>query len=252
MKSVSFNQKTFIKLGLGFAAAFILIAAASLLGHFSEDKILKNAGIIEFNISEVNHLDAVMAHPYSKILDKIANITLILAHTVLVLFVFVLPGAYTVPRALKNFQTQKEELKFLVYDFIVYLQSVMVTTGLYKLLKVAVGRARPYLYFPESVLTGIETKDFFRSWPSGHSTLAFIAAGFFISWILTRNTEKKTKIFGTSLILLFASATAVLRVFSGNHFFTDVISGAVIGTFCPALVYFIHQKAVEHIKPEGF
>ena len=39
-----------------------------------------------------------------------------------------------------------------------------------------------------------------------------------------------------------AAVTGALRMASGNHFFTDVITGAVIGTACVFLVPFLHSQ----------
>ena len=52
-----------------------------------------------------------------------------------------------------------------------------------------------------------------------------------------------------------ATLTAVLRVLGGNHFATDVITGAVVGTSVGFLVPFLHrtrgEKSCVQIAPSA-
>ena len=43
----------------------------------------------------------------------------------------------------------------------------------------------------------------------------------------------------------------MLRILSGNHFITDVLSGAVLGTLCGIGIPFIHRKMAKNSSING-
>lgn len=119
-----------------------------------------------------------------------------------------------------------------------YAESVIWAYGLKELGKLIVNRARPYMYFenyPEDKLD-----DWANSFPSGHTTLSFAGASF-TSYVFSKyfpDSKWKWVVSGSSFAI--ATTTGILRLLSGNHFLTDVISGAVIGTLCGFSIPFFH------------
>lgn len=122
-----------------------------------------------------------------------------------------------------------------------YSETILFAYGFKELGKLLVNRARPYSYFwgtyPLSKLTEGDWNDSFFS---GHSTLSFAAATFTSYAFCKYFPDSKWKIPVVVLSYTLASATSVLRVMSGNHFATDVIVGAAIGTATGFLVPFLH------------
>ena len=86
-------------------------------------------------------------------------------------------------------------------------------------------RQRPYSYYG----TNNNDKDSFKSFYSGHTSTSFALAVSSAN-ILSNYTNLNNKFiwFGT---LSIASATGYLRIAADKHYFTDIITGAVIGSF---------------------
>lgn len=124
--------------------------------------------------------------------------------------------------------------------------------------KFIVNRARPYMYFENYPKDAIESYDWANSFPSGHTTLSFAGASFtsyvFFKYFPSSNWKWAVSISSFAL----ATTTGILRMLSGNHFLTDVICGATIGTLCGFAVPFIHtigkknKNVVVSIVPKGF
>ena len=83
-------------------------------------------------------------------------------------------------------------------------------------------------------------RDRYLSFSSGHTTMAFTGASFasYVFWIL--NPDSKWKVPVSILSFGLASTTAALRVLSGNHFISDVLVGACLGSLSGFLVPFLH------------
>ena len=160
--------------------------------------------------SEVNKFDALVMNPYSKPLDKTASL---------------LNAGLMVSPALLAINRSTEDIATLG---VMYLETMAGAYASKEILKKVVDRPRPYTYFegaPES-----EKDEWNDSFPSGHTTMAFASAGF-VSYVFSRyypDSKWKAPVIAASYSL--ATTTALLRIMSGNHFMTDVLSGALLGT----------------------
>jgi membrane-associated phospholipid phosphatase len=167
-----------------------------------------------------------------------------------------LPSAMLIP-PIRN--REWEEISSLG---LMYLQTLTLTRGIANHTKSYSGRIRPYLY--NTSLTADERHGFqgneahhaSTSFFSGHTAVSF-ASAVFLSKIYTDIYGKNTwsyVIWGSSLTV--ASVVAFCRVGSGEHFTSDVLTGALVGSAIGYLIPTIHRKKTENtsfsITPESF
>jgi undecaprenyl-diphosphatase len=103
--------------------------------------------------------------------------------------------------------------------------SIILSTGLGKLLKITVTRLRPFIDIPNLNIRKIGIDKY--SFPSGHTTGAFSLAVIIALYF---------PIMGFITIPL-ACCVGISRMYIGVHYPTDVIVGAFLGTTCSFLTY---------------
>jgi len=121
------------------------------------------------------------------------------------------------------------------------IQAAVYAGGITTILKVVVGRARPYTgkgawtYTPFTI-----SDDGFHSFPSGHTTLAFA-----MSTVLARNTNS-----GTLKILAYipAALTAFSRAYQDYHWASDCAISAAVGYFAATWVADVHAEKDSRVK----
>lgn len=185
---------------------------------------------VPFEIAQVNRLDAALAHSYNYVLDNVADVLFVVANLLVLVCLFV-----TLFRA----ENKAEALSQFVYDGFVFGLAWLYTLGTYRLLKSFAGRIRPYMYFPNPSEKGVLEGDFCRSWPSGHSAGVSLAAGFLIAWLLARKLDAGLRRALSVAIVLICLATMTLRILSGNHFLTDVLSGGILGFTLSTVLFWL-------------
>ncbi len=177
------------------------------------------------DLSTVNALDRAAMFPYSHTLD--------LASTVL---------EYGTPAATLA-------LVFLAAPFddalplaVVYLESISLAVGVKNVVNYLLPRWRPYLY--EGGAPGVPASEDHRSFPSGHTTLAFAAATAGVTLFSRYAPDSPWFIPFVVTSYGLAAATGTLRVAAGMHFVTDVLTGAAIGTLFGWAVPTLHDRLV--------
>jgi membrane-associated phospholipid phosphatase len=114
-------------------------------------------------------------------------------------------------------------------------QAALYSGGITTVLKLALGRARPYTnegttkYQPFTIMD-----DGFHSLPSGHCTLAFA-----LSTVLSRNVDSKAL---KVLVFVPAALTAISRVYQDYHWASDCFLGAIIGYVVATWVVDLHDS----------
>jgi membrane-associated phospholipid phosphatase len=97
--------------------------------------------------------------------------------------------------------------------------ALLITGAGTQLVKAVAGRARPYTGYGPHYFTPFTGDEDFHSFPSGHATAAFT-----LSSVLAARIDNP---WATAALYGMATATALSRVYSGNHWFSDVVFGAL-------------------------
>ena len=220
-------------MNLGWDIAIASTAAASYATAFILKHTLTFPEQEDFSYdrSAIPAIDAWAVNPFSKPLDFAGNIS--------VATCLASPAAVFLGLAAGKEMEWKDALTVGV----MYAEAALLTLGIKDLLKVGVKRLRPYTYYDPSTweVDPSTDNDYMFSHPSGHTAEAFLGAGF-LTYVFSSyypSSPWKYLVAGASYSL--AAATGALRIMSGNHFFTDVMAGALIGTITGYGVPMLHQ-----------
>ncbi|MCR5172118.1 MAG: phosphatase PAP2 family protein [Treponema sp.] len=212
-----------LKDGLIFGSGVLLSGGDLLLDNVLEFNRQKYDPSKVYDKDDVNAFDRFFMNSYSSSLDRAGDVGVALC--------------LMTPAVL--LATDKSEW-FTVAAM--YAETLLIANGIKELTKLCVTRARPYMYYDASTYpeNDIKDGDFANSFPSGHSTMAFAGATF-ASYTFSKyfpDSPYRYAVTGGSYAL--ALATAALRIKSGNHFMTDVMTGGAIGTVVGFLVPWMH------------
>lgn len=101
--------------------------------------------------------------------------------------------------------------------------------------KAGVGRARPVMYTERAVVAASDRNNL-RSFPSGHTSLAFAVATSY--WLARRDLTGSPG--AASWVAVGAAAgVGAFRILAGKHFLSDVVAGALLGIAGGAAVHAI-------------
>lgn len=184
-----------------------------------------------YEISSVNFIDRKLSHKYNKTLDHFGDASCALS---LSLPFFVYGAGY--------FSGGISGGDFLTLSAM-FAECYLLDYGAKTFLKVAIKRKRPYMYYEGFPSDALDDHDFEFSCPSGHTTDAFLGASFLSYTFCRYYPQSKLKLPVILASYSLASATAVLRVASGNHFLTDTIAGALLGSAIGFAVPIAHEFA---------
>ncbi len=193
----------------------------------------------DFCSSEVNGFDRMALCPYSKGLDVIGDGLMITS--------CLTPGFLLLGTGNSGMSLSTSE-KITIGTM--YTETMLLAYGLKELGKLCVNRPRPYMYDSDYPTSAIDDGDWCKSFPSGHTTLAFAGATFtsYVFFTMFPDSAMKVPVITASYSL--ALATAIFRVASGNHFMTDALAGAAIGTVCGFVVPYIHTRMFNFHKSD--
>lgn len=178
------------------------------------------AGVLDKN--KINPFDRWAARPYSKPLDITGSI---------------LVGASILTPAVLLATDKNQWFNIGV----MYFESSLLAFSTADLLKEVIQRKRPYMYFSGYPEEEVKAGDYCRSFPSRHTAMAFNGAVFTSYVFSTYFPESKYKVPVIAGSFTLAGATGLARILSGNHFISDVLAGAAIGSASGFLVPFFHR-----------
>ena len=133
----------------------------------------------------------------------------------------------------------KDGEAWLTYG-VMYAQAFLLTFGTKDILKKAVIRYRPYMYF--GCMPAGKGDDYHNSFPSGSTALAFLSAGFLSATFSAEYPDSPWKIPLIAGAYTLAAGVASCRIISGSHFLTDVFTGAAIGSFYGWVIPLLHKR----------
>ncbi|XWW45749.1 phosphatase PAP2 family protein [Fibrella sp. USSR17] len=136
---------------------------------------------------------------------------------------------------------------------VMYVETMLLTNGVKSTVKNAVERTRPLAYNPAVPLDEKLDKDTQRSFYSGHASNAFATAVFAAEIFRHYHPTSKAKPWVWVSSLGLASGTAYLRYEAGQHFPSDLLVGAAVGSLAgwgiPKLHENRHQSASLSVTP---
>lgn len=172
---------------------------------------------------DIMTFDQIFMRPYSKTLHMVGSGAVALSMATPLIF----------------YGLQKDEL---INVGVMYAETLLIANGIKEWLKIKVDRARPYMYFDDYPQDKVDDGDWNCSFPSGHTTMAFACAAFtsYVYNLYYPESKSRFAVLGATFGL--AAVTGGLRMASGNHYFSDVFAGAVIGTICGFVVPYMHTE----------
>ena len=133
----------------------------------------------------------------------------------------------------------KDTDAWLTYG-IMYAEAFLLTFGTKDLLKNAIIRYRPYMY--NGGIPDGKDDDYYNSFPSGSTALAFLSAGFLSATFSAEYPDSPWKIPVIAGVYTLATGIATCRIVSGSHFLTDVLTGAAIGSLYGWIIPLLHKR----------
>jgi membrane-associated phospholipid phosphatase len=133
----------------------------------------------------------------------------------------------------------KDKEAWLTYG-IMYTEAFFLTFGTKELLKNAIIRYRPYMY--NGGIPDGKEDDYYNSFPSGSTALAFLSAGFLSATFSAEYPDSSWKIPVIAGVYTLATGIATCCIVSGSHFLTDVLTGAAIGSLYGWVIPLLHKR----------
>ena len=207
-----------LKRELGLGVLSICLVASTFF-------INSTPGVIPdfLNISDVNFFDRGLIFPYNQTLDDLKYV--------------MLAGALTMPIITPLAVGFKDT--WLTYG-VMYTQAILFTFGTRGLTKNLVYRYRPFMYYDITLAETI--RDSHRSFPSGTVAAAFIPAAFLSVTFCKEFPDSPWRIPVVAGSFALATSVGVTRILAGEHFLTDVLVGAAIGSFYGWLIPTLHKR----------
>jgi membrane-associated phospholipid phosphatase len=125
---------------------------------------------------------------------------------------------------------------------VVIAQAILAANALAVLTNYAVRRPRPFLYGDAAPLEARMGGNAALSFFSGHTTASFAATAAAFQTVRRLRPRGAAKWWVLAAGLAGSSFVGVSRLVSGNHFPTDVLAGAAVGTGVGFLLPALHDR----------
>jgi len=125
---------------------------------------------------------------------------------------------------------------------LMYLETGILTYSITEITKCLVGRIRPFLYNSEvSWQDKVSSSNARKSFFSGHTSISFASTVFLAYTYSAFYPESRWRPVVWGAGLSAATLVGVLRILSGKHFPTDVLVGALVGSFIGFVIPKLHK-----------
>jgi membrane-associated phospholipid phosphatase len=138
---------------------------------------------------------------------------------------------------------------------LMYLETGILTYSITEITKCLVRRIRPYVYNREVPLHDkIMSSDPRKSFFSGHTSISFASVVFLARTYAALHPDSRWKPVVWCTGLSAATLVGVLRILSGKHFPTDVLVGALVGSFIGIVIPKLHkvESIAKHSSNRSF
>ncbi|MEZ0486281.1 phosphatase PAP2 family protein [Fibrella aquatica] len=125
---------------------------------------------------------------------------------------------------------------------VMYVETMLLTNGVKSTVKNAFERTRPFAYNPAAPLDEKLEKDTQRAFYSGHAANAFATAVFAGEIFRNYHPNSKAKPWIWAGSLGLATGTAYLRYEAGQHFPSDLLVGAAVGSLAGWGIPRLHEN----------
>ena len=123
-----------------------------------------------------------------------------------------------------------------------FILSIIINICFNYLLKFFFNRPRPF-EVDAGVINKLEAVG--QSFPSGHMVCAMTMVFFILLFTLQKCKKKWTKILSIILCILFLILVALSRMYLGQHYFTDILSGILISLIlCVTLLSLVKKQLI--------
>jgi membrane-associated phospholipid phosphatase len=214
-------------LGLGVDIA-LGVTGASALGAGLLLRGVAMPPAVPLDSARVFALDRPFLAPYSHAPDLVSDLTMAAA--------IAAPAVALLSRNLGDILT----------IVVMYAETIALAQGLKETMKGTFPRYRPYMYDNPPAALAVDP-DRYASFPSGHAALAFASAAFLASVFAAYNPGSPWTIPVAAGGFALAGATAVLRMVAGQHFLSDVLVGAALGSVCGIVVPVLHRVRAKSV-----
>ncbi|MCL1992526.1 MAG: phosphatase PAP2 family protein [Spirochaetes bacterium] len=126
---------------------------------------------------------------------------------------------------------------------VMYAQAFLFTDGITRTLKKVFNRYRPFVY----LAGGSETQAFTTSsFPSGTTAMAFMPAAFLSTTFSAEHPDSPWRLPVIVGSYTLAASMGIFRMLNGEHFLTDVLAGAAIGSLIGWAIPTLHRRVNEN------
>lgn len=90
----------------------------------------------------------------------------------------------------------------------------------------------------------------YRSFPSGHSSQAFFGATYLVMYFQAKVKRERFRIGMQFLLLLYAYAVSISRIYDWHHHGRDVVVGCSLGVFCAMVTCMVVENSFRSKRKE--
>jgi membrane-associated phospholipid phosphatase len=136
-------------------------------------------------------------------------------------------------------------------DALVIAESALSATAAASVMTIAAGRPRPFMYSQAAPLSERNSTDAANSFLSSHAAVSFAIAT--STYIAMRRLHPRSRLSNVVLGVGLGGAAfiATSRVLAGQHFITDALGGALVGSSVGVLISSLHGSPVSIVPVTG-